>query len=129
MSKDLTELFRDASELSEQDRATLAGLLIQYLERKPTPMSRKRGPRRSLGVCLRLRVSFLEAADAEVDAALAWYAERSLLAASGFLHELSKTINRIVEAPDRDPKADHGTRQAAASILGGPITRRLTSVR
>jgi plasmid stabilization system protein ParE len=58
-----------------------------------------------------MRVSFLEAADAEVDAALAWYAERSLLAASGFLHELSKTINRIVEAPHRYPKAEHSTRQ------------------
>jgi putative addiction module component (TIGR02574 family) len=32
MSKDLIELFRDASELSEQDRATLAGLLIESLE-------------------------------------------------------------------------------------------------
>jgi plasmid stabilization system protein ParE len=58
-----------------------------------------------------MRVSFLEAADAEVDAALAWYAERSLLAASGFLHELSKTINRILEAPHRYPKVDRGTRK------------------
>jgi hypothetical protein len=32
MSKDLTEVLRDASELSEQDRATLAGLLIESLE-------------------------------------------------------------------------------------------------
>jgi putative addiction module component (TIGR02574 family) len=32
MSKDLTEVLRDASELSEQDRATLAGLLIDSLE-------------------------------------------------------------------------------------------------
>jgi plasmid stabilization system protein ParE len=58
-----------------------------------------------------MRVSFLEAADAEVDAALAWYAERSLLAASGFLHELSKTINHIVDAPHRYPKAEHSTRK------------------
>jgi plasmid stabilization system protein ParE len=58
-----------------------------------------------------MRVSFLEAADAEVDAAPAWYAERSLLAAAGFLQELSKAINRIVEAPHRYPKADQGTRK------------------
>jgi putative addiction module component (TIGR02574 family) len=35
MAKDLTALFRDASELSEQDRATLAGLLIESLEAEP----------------------------------------------------------------------------------------------
>ena len=33
MSKDVIALFRDASELSERDRATLAGLLIESLER------------------------------------------------------------------------------------------------
>jgi putative addiction module component (TIGR02574 family) len=32
MSRDLSEILRDASELSEQDRATLAGLLIESLE-------------------------------------------------------------------------------------------------
>jgi putative addiction module component (TIGR02574 family) len=37
MAKDVTELFRDASELSEQDRATLAGLLIESLEAEPEP--------------------------------------------------------------------------------------------
>ena len=37
MAKDVTELFRDASELSEQDRATLAGLLIESLEDEPEP--------------------------------------------------------------------------------------------
>jgi len=31
MAKDVTALFRDASELSEHDRATLAGLLIDVL--------------------------------------------------------------------------------------------------
>lgn len=35
MAKDVTTLFRDASELSEQDRATLAGLLIESLEAEP----------------------------------------------------------------------------------------------
>jgi len=35
MAKDVTTLFRDASELSERDRATLAGLLIESLEAEP----------------------------------------------------------------------------------------------
>ncbi len=37
MLKDVTALFRDASELSERDRATLAGLLIESLEADPEP--------------------------------------------------------------------------------------------
>jgi putative addiction module component (TIGR02574 family) len=37
MAKDVTSLFRDASELSEQDRATLAGLLLESLEAEPEP--------------------------------------------------------------------------------------------
>lgn len=37
MAKDVTALFRDASELCEQDRATLAGLLIESLEGEPEP--------------------------------------------------------------------------------------------
>jgi putative addiction module component (TIGR02574 family) len=37
MAKDVTTLFRDASELSEHDRATLAGLLIESLEADPEP--------------------------------------------------------------------------------------------
>lgn len=37
MPKDLTALFRDASELPERDRATLAGLLIESLEAEPDP--------------------------------------------------------------------------------------------
>lgn len=37
MSKDFRAIFRDASELSEQDRATLAGLLIESLETEADP--------------------------------------------------------------------------------------------
>jgi putative addiction module component (TIGR02574 family) len=37
MPKDVTALFRDAAELSERDRATLAGLLIESLEADPEP--------------------------------------------------------------------------------------------
>jgi putative addiction module component (TIGR02574 family) len=37
MSKDVIALFRDASELSDRDRATLAGLLIESLEADAEP--------------------------------------------------------------------------------------------
>ena len=37
MAKDVTALFRDASELSDRDRATLAGLLIESLEADAEP--------------------------------------------------------------------------------------------
>ena len=35
MSRTFTELWKEASELSEQDRADLAGLLIESLEAEP----------------------------------------------------------------------------------------------
>lgn len=35
MSRTLTDLWKDASELSEKDRADLAGLLIESLEGEP----------------------------------------------------------------------------------------------
>ena len=37
MARDLKQLFREAAELPEDDRATLAGLLIESLDPKPTP--------------------------------------------------------------------------------------------
>jgi putative addiction module component (TIGR02574 family) len=37
MPKDVTALFRDASDLPERDRAMLAGLLIESLEADPEP--------------------------------------------------------------------------------------------
>jgi putative addiction module component (TIGR02574 family) len=37
MPKDFNEIFRDAAELSEHDRATLAGLLIESLEGERDP--------------------------------------------------------------------------------------------
>lgn len=37
MPKSVTEVFRDATDLSEHDRATLAGLLIESLEGEPDP--------------------------------------------------------------------------------------------
>ena len=37
MARDLKELTRDAVELPESDRATLAGVMLESLDPKPTP--------------------------------------------------------------------------------------------
>ena len=37
MPRDFNEIFREASDLPENDRATLAGLLIESLEGEPDP--------------------------------------------------------------------------------------------
>ena len=37
MARDLKELIREAVELPESDRATLAGVMIESLDPKPTP--------------------------------------------------------------------------------------------
>jgi putative addiction module component (TIGR02574 family) len=37
MSRTFTDVWKDASELSEEDRAALAGLLIESLEREADP--------------------------------------------------------------------------------------------
>jgi putative addiction module component (TIGR02574 family) len=37
MSRDLKELIREASELPDNDRATLAGVMIESLDPRPTP--------------------------------------------------------------------------------------------
>jgi putative addiction module component (TIGR02574 family) len=37
MSRDLKELIREAAELPESDRATLAGVMIESLDPRPTP--------------------------------------------------------------------------------------------
>lgn len=37
MSKSVVDLFNEASELEEKDRATLAGLLLESLEIEPDP--------------------------------------------------------------------------------------------
>ena len=37
MPKDFKDIFRDASDLPERDRATLAGLLIESLDGEPYP--------------------------------------------------------------------------------------------
>jgi putative addiction module component (TIGR02574 family) len=37
MARDLKELIREAAELPESDRATLAGVMIESLDPRPTP--------------------------------------------------------------------------------------------
>jgi plasmid stabilization system protein ParE len=58
-----------------------------------------------------MRVSVHPRARDEVEEAQAWYEERSLLAAAGFLHEISVAVRRIGDAPHRYPAAIHGTRR------------------
>ena len=58
-----------------------------------------------------MRVSFHPRARDEVEEAQAWYEERSLFAAAGFLHEISAAVRRISEAPKRYPVSLHGTRR------------------
>ena len=56
-------------------------------------------------------VRFHPAAAAEVERAQAWYEERSVFAAAGFLQALTRAVQRIRSAPARYPVADHGTRR------------------
>ena len=58
-----------------------------------------------------MTVSFHPAAAAEVERAQRWYEERSVLAAAGFLQELTRAVERGRLAPDRYPAAEHGTRR------------------
>jgi toxin ParE1/3/4 len=58
-----------------------------------------------------MSVEFHPAALAEVETAQAWYEERSLLAASAFLRELTVAIQRVQQAPQRYPQGDAGTRR------------------
>lgn len=58
-----------------------------------------------------LRVEFHPAAEDEILTALSWYAERSNLAASAFLHEVNLVVERMTEAPHRWPKFLRDTRR------------------
>jgi toxin ParE1/3/4 len=49
--------------------------------------------------------------DADAEEAASWYAERSALAARGFLAELDLVLGRVLEAPDRWPQFEMGTRR------------------
>jgi hypothetical protein len=53
-----------------------------------------------------MNVDFHPAALREVEDAQAWYEERSLLAATAFVHELSIAVQRIRQASNRYPSAE-----------------------
>ncbi len=74
-----------------------------------------------------MRVDFHPAALREVEEAQAWYEERSLLAASAFLRELSVTVRRIQQTPDRYPVAEAGTRRILLDRFPFTIYYRVTS--
>jgi plasmid stabilization system protein ParE len=57
------------------------------------------------------KVEFHEDAALEYEAALEWYLERSLLAASKFVDAINHVTDMIVEAPHRWPAGSHGTRR------------------
>jgi toxin ParE1/3/4 len=58
-----------------------------------------------------MRVDFHPAALREVEHAQEWYEERSLLAASAFLLELSNAVQRIRQGPYQYVVAEAGTRK------------------
>jgi putative addiction module component (TIGR02574 family) len=64
MAKDVIALFRDASELSERDRAALAGLLIESLE-----VEAESGVEAAWSEEIQRRVADLDAGDVET---VAW---------------------------------------------------------
>lgn len=72
-------------------------------------------------------VSFHPAARLEVEDAQAWYEERSLLAASAFLRELSVAVQRIREAPYRYATAESGTRRILLDRFPFTIYYRVSS--
>ena len=74
-----------------------------------------------------MRVEFHPAAQAEAEDAQEWYEERSLLAAAGFLRALSDAIRRAVEAPDRYPQADPGTRRVTLDRFPFTVFYRIQS--
>jgi plasmid stabilization system protein ParE len=49
--------------------------------------------------------------DAEAEATVDWFAERSVAAAEGFLDELDRAIEQVREAPHRWAQYLHGTRR------------------
>jgi len=73
-----------------------------------------------------MRVEFHPAALREVEDAQAWYEERSRLAASAFLRELSIAVQRIQQAPHRYPMAEAGTRRILLDRFPFTIDYRVT---
>ena len=127
MSTSVRELFRQASDLDEHDRAVLAGLLLESLEHEvyeDVETAWKEEIERRLGeldadsvelvpweelkakpsmLVPNARIRFHPAAAAEVEAAMQWYAERSPIAARASATEVNTCVERVGEAPNRWP--------------------------
>ena len=58
-----------------------------------------------------MRVSFDPLASDEIEGAQRWYEERNVLAATGYLQELTRAVIPVADAPLRYPVALHGTRR------------------
>lgn len=58
-----------------------------------------------------LPVEILAEAELEVAEAIRWYSERSTEAPAGFMSELDRGINQIVQAPERWPRYIGGTQR------------------
>lgn len=56
-------------------------------------------------------VEFHEAASLELEAAFAWYLERSERAAMRFAREVERAVISIADAPERFPAGVHSTRR------------------
>ncbi|MBS1816644.1 MAG: type II toxin-antitoxin system RelE/ParE family toxin [Acidobacteria bacterium] len=74
-----------------------------------------------------MTVEFHPAAFTEAEEAQAWYLERSVLAASAFLQELSRAIQQIRQAPHRYAVAEAGTRKILIARFPFTIYYRHTS--
>src|SRR5216684_275553 len=58
-----------------------------------------------------MKVRLHPEARAELREARKWYFERSPLSATAFAHAVDNAVSQIVEAPNRYPMAEHGTRK------------------
>jgi hypothetical protein len=76
-----------------------------------------------------MKVEFHPAALREVDAAQAWYKERSLFAASAFLRGLSAAVQRVRSAPDRYPVARPEPVGFSSKAFPSPSTTECTRTR
>ncbi len=58
-----------------------------------------------------MKVRLHPEARAELREARRWYYERSPLSATAFAHAVDNAVSQILEAPNRYPMAEHGTRK------------------
>jgi toxin ParE1/3/4 len=57
------------------------------------------------------RLRFFDEAAEEIEETAAWYAKRSAVARAGFLQEIDRALDVILDAPGRWPSNTDGTRR------------------